>query len=216
MCARRFADGGLRIDAPAHPRDMRARCSIALCGDCGLQILKSNRLSQRAVSASICTNSLESGANGSGAGVAPWLGVNPKAKALQERTHQFSVRVIALCEALPRTDAARSIALQLLDSSGSTDSNYRGACRARSRKEFIAKLGVAAEEADESLGWLRKLVDRGIGPRDEVSALAQEADELISILVRSQNTAKRNLERNRRHRPQRRRDPRSGSSGGCR
>jgi four helix bundle protein len=140
----------------------------------GLQILKSHRLYERALSASICTNSPELGAFASGAGVAPWLGVNPKAKALQERTHQFSVRVIALCEALPRTDAARSIALQLLDSSGSTDSNYRGACRARSRKEFIAKLGVAAEEADESLGWLRKLVDRGIGPRDEVSALAQE------------------------------------------
>jgi four helix bundle protein len=123
------------------------------------------------------------------------VGVNPKAKAIQERTHRFHVRVIALCEALPRTDAARSIGRQLLDSAGSTASNYRAACRARTRKEFISKLGVAAEEADESQGWLRALVSANIGSREEASALLQEADELIAIFVKSQITAKRNLAR---------------------
>ncbi|CAN5836876.1 hypothetical protein BH18ACI5_BH18ACI5_08450 [soil metagenome] len=80
--------------------------------------------------------------------------MNEKADKLRDRTHRFFIRVIALCERLPRTAAAFAITKQLLDSAGSTDSNYRAACRARSLKEFIAKIGVAAEEADESLGWL--------------------------------------------------------------
>ena len=123
--------------------------------------------------------------------------MNPKTKALQDRTHRFFVRVVALCEGLPRTAAARSIGDQLIDSAGSTDSNYRAACRGRSTKEFIAKLGVAAEEADESMGWLQGLVARGLGDVAEAKILAQEANELIAIFVKSQITAKRNLDRKR-------------------
>jgi four helix bundle protein len=128
--------------------------------------------------------------------------MNPKTKELQERTHRFFVRVSALCDSLPPTVAAKSIGEQLMDSAGSTDSNYRAACRGRTKKEFIAKLGLAAEEADESLGWLRGLVARGIGDVNQAQALLKEADELVAIFVKSQNTAKQNLDKKR---PRRRR-----------
>jgi four helix bundle protein len=128
--------------------------------------------------------------------------MNPKTKELQERTHRFFVRVSALCDSLPPTVAAKSIGEQLMDSTGSTDSNYRAACRGRTKKEFIAKLGLAAEEADESLGWLRGLVARGIGDVNQAQALLKEADELVAIFVKSQNTAKQNLDKKR---PRRRR-----------
>ena len=118
--------------------------------------------------------------------------MNPKAEALQARTQHFVTRVIAFCGRLPPTAAARSISRQLLDSAGSVDSNYRGACRGRSTKEFIAKLGLAAEEADESKGWLDTLFRAAIGDADEARALSQEADELTAIFVASQKTARRN------------------------
>jgi four helix bundle protein len=117
-----------------------------------------------------------------------------QALALQRRTREFLKRVIAFCEHLPSTDASRRIIPQLIDSAGSTDSNYRAACRGRSRKEFIAKLGVAAEEADESQGWLEALVAAGIGNKVEASALIKEADELTAIFVASQKTAKKNAQ----------------------
>ena len=88
-----------------------------------------------------------------------------------------------------------TIMRQLTDSAGSTDSNYRGACRGRTKKEFIAKLGVAAEEADESKGWLIKLLDAGYGDRVETEALIQEAHELTAIFVASEKTARRNVRR---------------------
>jgi four helix bundle protein len=100
--------------------------------------------------------------------------------------------VIALCDGLPDRPAVRRIAPQLIDSAGSTDSNYRGACRGRSRKEFIAKLGVAAEEADESKGWLEALHAAHLGDAVEIEALISEADELIAIFVASEKTAKKN------------------------
>jgi four helix bundle protein len=116
--------------------------------------------------------------------------MNATALALQQRTHQFLIRVIRFCETLPNTDATFSIRPQLLDSAGSTDSNYRAACRGRSHNEFIAKIGVAAEEADESKGWLAALREAGYGDRREADALIQEADELTAIFTASQKTAR--------------------------
>ena len=81
---------------------------------------------------------------------------------------------------------------QLIDSSGSTDSNYRATCRARSDAEFISKIGVALEEADESKGWLELLVSSNQVSIDEARPLIKEANELVSIFVTSQKTAKRN------------------------
>ena len=121
--------------------------------------------------------------------------MKPETEALQKRTHDFFLRVIKVCEALPKTAAARSIAEQLLDSAGSTDSNYRAACRGRSKPEFIAKIGVAVEESDESLGWLETLRDAKLGPHDELVSLAKEANELVSIFVASRKTAELNLQK---------------------
>lgn len=117
------------------------------------------------------------------------------AERLKQRTHAFFVRVVALCEALPNRPAPRSIAEQLVDSAGSTDSNYRAACRARSKKEFIAKLGVVIEEVDESLGWLQALQDARLAEETQLASLIQEADELTRIFVKSRKTAEMNLER---------------------
>ena len=132
-------------------------------------------------------------------------GMKAETQALQARTHSFFVSVIKLCESVPDTPAARSICEQLLDSSGSTDSNYRAACKARSKKEFIAKIGVAAEEADESLGWLTALRDAQLVNRDAAAPLIREANELTSIFVASSKTATENLAEEERRRAAKRR-----------
>jgi four helix bundle protein len=115
--------------------------------------------------------------------------MHPKTIELQARTRRFAARVIAFCESLPKTTACLRIAPQLIDSAGATDSNYRAACRGRSKAEFIAKLGTAVEEADESKGWLQLLVDSNQVVIESAEPLIEEADELVSILVRSRITA---------------------------
>jgi four helix bundle protein len=121
--------------------------------------------------------------------------MNPKAVELQERTQRFASAVIAFCERLPEDPATRKIVDQLLDSSGSTDSNYRATCRARSPDEFIAKIGVAAEEADESKGWLQLLVASNLARIEDARDLIRESHELTAIFVASRKTAKRNKEK---------------------
>jgi len=115
--------------------------------------------------------------------------MNPKTIELQDRTRRFAASVIAFCESLSCGLAAQRILMQLIDSAGATDSNYRAACRARSKAEFIAKLGIAIEEADESKGWLQLLVASNQAPPATAAALIQEADELVAILVKSRKTA---------------------------
>jgi four helix bundle protein len=119
--------------------------------------------------------------------------MNPKAEALKERTHRFFVATLKFCETLPMTAAAASIGRQLTDAGGATDSNYRSACRSRSTREFIARIGVAAEEADECVGWLRALIAAEIGDSTAARELMQEADQLTRIFVASARTAARNL-----------------------
>jgi four helix bundle protein len=120
--------------------------------------------------------------------------MNPKAVELQARTQKFATAVIKFCERLPKDAATQKIVDQLLDSSGSTDSNYRATCRARSPDEFIAKIGVAAEEADESKGWLELLVQSGKVSLEVAQPLIQESNELTAIFVKSRMTAQRNKE----------------------
>lgn len=115
--------------------------------------------------------------------------MNPKALQLQDRTQKFAADVIKFCGNLPRCLAAQRIAEQLLDSAGATDSNYRATCRARSPAEFIAKMGVAVEEADESKGWLQLLVRSNLVAEEAARGLIQEADELTRIFVKSRMTA---------------------------
>lgn len=120
--------------------------------------------------------------------------MNQRALDLQERTRRFATAVIKFCDRLPPHTATQRIVSQLLDSAGSTDSNYRATCRARSPAEFIAKIGVAAEEADESKGWLQLLVASDLATIEETRDLIQEAHELTAIFVASRKTATRRKE----------------------
>ena len=125
-------------------------------------------------------------------------GMNPRAIELQARTQKFAVDVIKFCDGLSKDPSTQRIVGQLVDSAGSTDSNYRAACRARSTAEFIAKIGIAAEEADESKGWLELLVQSSRTSPETAGPLIQEADELTAIFVASRITAEKNqLERRR-------------------
>ncbi len=111
---------------------------------------------------------------------------------LKARTKAFAVRVVKMTEALPPTRAADMVARQLLRSATSVAANYRAACRARSHREFVAKIGVVTEEADESLYWLEILVQAEIIPEAKLKSLIQEANELTAIFTASSYTARQN------------------------
>ena len=111
---------------------------------------------------------------------------------LKQRTKQFGLRVMKLCDALPRSRSANVIANQLLRSATSVGVNYRSACRARSSADWINKLGVVIEEADESAYWLELIIEGELLPVAKVAALLKEADELTAIFTASQMTSKRN------------------------
>ena len=130
--------------------------------------------------------------------------MNPKAEEMVARTHAFLMRVAAFCEGLPATLVAQRYKGQLMDAAGGLHSNYRSACRARSTKEFIAKVGVAAEEADECVGWLETLRKAKCGHGPEQTALEREAVELAKIFTASQKRVRRNELRRTRSARQRR------------
>jgi four helix bundle protein len=98
--------------------------------------------------------------------------------------------VIKLFRALPRTTDAQVIGKQLLRCGTSVAANYRAVCRARSRAEFVARIGVVAEEADESVFWLELLTETGLIPPDRMKDLYEEAQELTAIFTAAQSTAK--------------------------
>lgn len=102
---------------------------------------------------------------------------------LKDRTKQFALGVIALYKSLPKTTEAQVLGRQLLRSGTSVGANTRSAFRGRSSKEYVAKLGIVIEEADESGFWLELLSDSGIMPIETTGALHKEADELVSIFT---------------------------------
>lgn len=95
-----------------------------------------------------------------------------------------------LCRALPQAFDARAIGRQLVRSGTSVAANHRAACRARSRKEFIAKIGVVVEEADETQFWLELLEESGLIRPELLQDLAREARELTAIFTASYDTAR--------------------------
>lgn len=113
-----------------------------------------------------------------------------QATRLKERTRRFAVEIVALFRSLPKVDEARIIGKQLLRSATSVAANYRAVCRARSRAEFIAKIGVVVEEADETVFWLELMGDTRIVNSGRVEGPIQEANELLAIFAASQRTAK--------------------------
>jgi four helix bundle protein len=116
---------------------------------------------------------------------------------LRDRTRAFAKSIVHLCLEIPAGDwVARVLGTQLLKSSTAVAANYRAACRGRSPREFCAKIGVVAEEADESILWLELLATaRPTFRRDQHARLDREADELTAIFTASYATAKANLKR---------------------
>jgi four helix bundle protein len=113
-----------------------------------------------------------------------------KNDALKARTKQFALRVIRLSEALPRSIAGDVLGRQLVRSGTSVAANYRSACRAKSRADFVAKMAIVEEEADESGLWLELISEAGLLGATKTSALLKEADELTAIAVASIRTAR--------------------------
>ena len=112
---------------------------------------------------------------------------------LKKRTKTFALRVLKLVAALPKNILGRTIGGQLARSGTSVAANYRAACRARSKAEFISRLGVVEEEADESAFWLEMIIESGLMKKELVEPLWQEADELVAIMTSSRKSASRSL-----------------------
>jgi four helix bundle protein len=106
------------------------------------------------------------------------------------RTKEFAKQVISLCRRLPATQEGRLIGAQFFRSGTSVGANYRAACRARSKADFISKLSIVLEETDESLYWMEILNENKIVNSKLLTGLMKEAKELIAIFVSSLNTAK--------------------------
>jgi four helix bundle protein len=108
---------------------------------------------------------------------------------LIDRTKKFALHVFKLIGALPRTIQGKVVAAQLIRSGTSVAANYRAACRARSKPEFIAKLGVVEEEADESAFWLELIIETDLFSAAKVKPLLVEAGEIVAIMASSKKTA---------------------------
>ena len=112
------------------------------------------------------------------------------AEQLKNRTKQFAIRIVKLFRSLPRSEESRIMGRQVLRSGTSVAANYRAVCRARSKPEFVAKIGVVVEEADETVFWLELLVETEIVRAGRMKNLMSEANELLAIFAASQYTAK--------------------------
>jgi four helix bundle protein len=110
---------------------------------------------------------------------------------LLARTKSFGLRILKLVDHLPHTMSGRSIGSQLVRCGTSIGANYRAACRSRSRAEFAAKLGVVAEEADETVYWLELIRDGKLLSEPKLSELLREANELTAIFTAGRRSSSR-------------------------
>ena len=111
---------------------------------------------------------------------------------LRDRTKAFAVSIVRFCRTLPHDQQTQELARQLVDAGTGIGANYRSACCARSRADFINKLGITLDCADESLYWLDVLIESGAVATPDVKAHRDEAGQLTRILARSRDTARRN------------------------
>ena len=109
---------------------------------------------------------------------------------LRDRTKKFAIRIVRLYKSLPYSGDAQVLGKQLLRCGTAVAANYRAACRARSKAEWIAKIGIVVEEADESVFWLEMLADCDIVPAHRLKDLLKEAHELAEVFTASQRTAR--------------------------
>ena len=119
------------------------------------------------------------------------------ADELKNRTKQFALRILKLTAALPPTVEGKTIRGQLVRAGTSVGANYRAACRGRSRAEFIAKVGVVEEEADESAFWLELIIEGAFLKDSQVRPLLDEANKITRIMANSRITATRKVRANR-------------------
>jgi four helix bundle protein len=120
------------------------------------------------------------------------MGTLDKADAMKLRTKQFAVRIVSVVRSLPRIREGDVIGKQLLRSGTAVAANYRAVCRARSHAEFISKMNIVVEEADETVFWLELLADTGLVSTEKLSLLLKEANELLAICAASSRTARQN------------------------
>ena len=114
-------------------------------------------------------------------------------KDLENRTKQFNVDVIKLCNLLPKTSAGFEIGRQIIRSAGSVGANYRATRRAKSKNDFIYKVEVVIEESDETLYWLEIIKESElIKDNDLLEKLLIEANEITAIFTASVKTVKQN------------------------
>jgi len=114
---------------------------------------------------------------------------------LLRRLHVQAVNILTLIGSVQHRVESRSTLEQLSRCAPSARDNYRSACRGRSRREFVSKLGVALDEADETVGWLEVMRDAKLGPPDRVALLLKEAIELRAILSKAHKTSRENLKK---------------------
>jgi four helix bundle protein len=113
------------------------------------------------------------------------------AEQLKKRTQVFGISIIKLIQALPNFGPTQNIGQQLIRCGTSVGANFRAACRARSRPDFIAKLKIVEEECDESIYWLEIMENMSID-NHVIQPLINEANQILSIIVASIKTARRN------------------------
>ena len=107
----------------------------------------------------------------------------------KRRTFDFGIRVVRRVQALPKGDAPRELG-RLLRSGMSVGANYRAAARARSRADFVSKLGIVEEESDETLYWIEVLIELGLVKAKRVRPLYAEGSEIVAMIVSSLTTAR--------------------------
>ena len=117
------------------------------------------------------------------------MGISPE--QLRERMQAFAIRTVNLFRALPLRPDAQIMGKQLLRSATSVGANYRAACRGRSRAEFVAKLGIVTEEADESVYWMELLVATRVMSERRMQQLMKEGRELTAIFTAAQSTSRK-------------------------
>jgi len=112
---------------------------------------------------------------------------------IKKRTKILAVKIIEFCDQLPSQTKFHVIGKQLIRSATSVGANYRAVCRAKSMADFIAKLGIVEEEADETLYWLELIQELNNEYKNLIYPLYREMNEILSIIVASKKTARKSL-----------------------
>lgn len=112
---------------------------------------------------------------------------------LANKTKKLALAIIKFCTKLPQKQEFWVISNQVIKSATSIGANYRSACRSKSKADFIAKLPIMEEEADETLYWLELLEELAFKGSKELEQMKNETDQIVAIVVASKKTAKKNM-----------------------